>query len=251
MSHDSYGHTIITQIRYAHYFEKYLMRIKEGDACAVNESESPAVSIMLVSIHGVPRFTGGGIEPSVQIGVRAESDHKEYWLYKSHVAARISADDRDWTLEVEGGIRVAGDIKIQVSNKVSRICHVWCHSQFMEQPPDEMGGVSRRLSAEECSTLNVPDGTFSLIFAKHEIDGAAKDSKNKNFPAQFQIEVLWRYLPDQVGTGPEIEEVVARENSKSHSSSSKAEISGQATDKWFLEKALYLKHKYDCQVSLL
>ena len=41
--HDKKGLTIISQIRYAHYFEKYLARLKSGEDCRVSETQSPAV----------------------------------------------------------------------------------------------------------------------------------------------------------------------------------------------------------------
>jgi len=172
-------------------------------------------------MHGVPRVSGGGCEPVLNIAVRSERDHEEYIVFKSldHVAPpKLTSTDVDWLFYTnkygDGGIRAAGDVKVQVLNqsigiggaKQTPIFHTWAHSQFMEDPPDEMSGVSRRLSPEESTDMNLPPDTHSLLFQKGEIDGAAKDVKNTHFPADFKFEIFWKYLPGETGTGSMLED---------------------------------------------
>jgi len=207
--HDQKGLTIISQIRYAHYFEQYLRRLKQGAVCHVTEPEAPAIAIFSVSIHGIPRTSNGGCEPSLVIAVRRDEDHEEYVVFKSRdyeAPKHVEQRDRQWQLflskHVSGGVRVAGDIKIEVVERHKSLCHVWVHSQFMQEPPDAMAGVSRSLSDEECASTGVPPGAFSLLMSKHEIDGAAKDVKHTQFPSGFQLQVVWGFIDGQTGTGP-------------------------------------------------
>ena len=51
---------------------------------------------------------------------------------------------------VPGGVRAAGDIKVQIfrvikgltGTKSDPLLHTWMHSQFMEDPPDMMAGAA-------------------------------------------------------------------------------------------------------------
>ena len=260
--HDKKGLTILSQIRYAHYFEKYLARVKSAIICPVNESESPAIAILAVALHGIPCHSAEGFEGFFQIAVRSEDDHEEYVIYKSRSSC-LSTKDAVWYLELNkdvlgnsnqgiSGVRVAGDIKVQVCRQMSGIagsketplCHTWMHSQFMEDPPDIMKDqqwrekgpptasewrerhpppISRQLSDDEILHLNqdadlsLPSDSFSLLISKHEIDGAARDKSNLKFPSNFKLEVFWKYLPGQKGTGHTLAAAVAVENGENHS----------------------------------
>jgi len=252
--HDGKGLTIISQIRYAHYFEKYLERLQKGEDCPVRESESPAVAIVAVVMHTIPRISGGGCEPSLRIGVRCEEDHEEHIVFNSsdHVTTRkLGSDDEEWWCRpadhVQRGVRVAGDIVIRVMNDTSRlggvktapIFHTWLHSQFMEHPPDSMAGMSRALSTAECEQMNLPTGSFSLLMSKHEIDGAAKDVKNTHFPQSFSFEVFWHYLQGESGTGPALRIETAVAEAKKSDKGAKREC---ILD----DKRHYLSHCQDC-----
>jgi hypothetical protein len=161
----------------------------------------------------------------VVVSVRSHEDHEEYVIFDSrlfasteHITSKGYQDK--WELRVDkhikGGIRVAGDIKVQIDDTISGlagarqypICWAWVHSQFLKEPPDHMGGVSRALSEAECRNMGVPEGTYALALRKHEIDRAAKDIKQKHFHEQFQVEVFWRFLPGETGTGARLSELV-------------------------------------------
>ena len=224
--HDAKGLTIISQIRYAHYFEEYLRRLKRGFDCPIREKESPAIQLLSVSMHGCPTTSGGGCEPSLVVSVRSQDDNDESVLFSSRDHApteRLKGRqlaDRSWSLQlhkyVDGGLRCAGDIKLRIDDtvpgltgaKAKPICWVWVHSQFMQQPPDSMAGRARALSSDECVAAGLPLGTFSLLFSKPEIDGAAKDIKNTHFPGKFALEIFWKFLEGEVGTGPALETAV-------------------------------------------
>ena len=213
--HDKKGLTIISQIRYTHYFETYLQRLKDGVDCPVGEKDSPAVAICSVVMHGIPRHGGSGCAPLLRISVRHELDHEIYTLFQSsdHTSCpRLKVQDGKWALPVnkfvKGGVRVAGDIQVQISNETQHIggtkeaplCWVWVHSQFMQDPPDMMAGKSQQLSDKECAEMGMPAGSYSLLMDKGEIDGAAKDHKNKTFPEEFQLEIFWHFLPGEIGS---------------------------------------------------
>jgi hypothetical protein len=101
---------------------------------------------------------------------------------------------------------VAGDFKIQLFDKQNPLCHVWVHSQFMQDPPDNMAGVCTSLSDEDSANMGgAPHGAFSLLMRKHEIDGAAKDTKNTHFASKFQLEIVWGFIDGEAGTGPALE----------------------------------------------
>ena len=107
----------------------------------------------------------------------------------------------------------------------------------MQEPPDAMAGESRALSDEECSSMGVPPGAFSLLMSKHEIDGAAKDLKNSQFPPAFQLEVVWGFLDGQAGTGPALADATPAGNT-----------GRKATEhKPIPEKKLYAKHCAECR----
>ena len=209
--HDKRGLTIISQIRYAHYFEKYLRRLKQGEDCPVQEPESPAVAIFGVSMHGIPRTSH--CELALVISVRSSADQKEYVVFTSRdyePPKQANENNQQWKLSlskhVPDGVRVAGDFKIQVFDKQNPLCHVWVHSQFMQDPPDNMAGVCTSLSDEDSVNMGgVPRGAFSLLMRKHEIDGAAKDTKNTLFTWKFQLEIVWGFIEGQTGTGPALE----------------------------------------------
>jgi protein-tyrosine phosphatase len=281
--HDGKGLTILSQIRYAHYFEKCLARIKSGVECPVSETQSPAIVILAVAMHGMPSFSSNEPEVLLQIVVRSEDDHEEYVIYKSQPCS-LNSKGRVWYLEPNknvftrlhpdqnaynnmskfqnmkndanianerttgnspelvsqapdnegrvGGVRVAGDIKFEFCRQMSGskqkyLCHTWTHSQFMDDPPNIMEdqqwrepdwdvsqwstkyppAKSHHLSDEETRVLNqgagldLPNGSSSLSISKHEIEGAAQDKKNIHFPGNFKIQVFWKYLPNQKGTG--------------------------------------------------
>ena len=151
------GLTIISQIRYAHYFESYLRRLKQGIACEVRETHSPAISLLSVAMHHTtPQMSAS--ELTVQVAVRAEEDHNEHPVYFSsdfETSAKLSHNDTEWAISlaqhVTGGVRAAGDIKVQIFRtvkgltgaKLDPLLHTWVHSQFMEDPPDMMAGRTR------------------------------------------------------------------------------------------------------------
>eukprot|EP00961_Rhodomonas_salina_P270473 3654340-Rhodomonas_salina.1 len=148
-------------------------------------------------LNTVPHFDrDGGCDPLLSVAVKSESDYEEYDLFRSrdHYETRhCKPSDRQVDLEIGSGgdgIRVAGDVHFVVTNvsqgfmgqnfggKPGKVCHLWVHTCFMQQPPPDMAGTARQLSGDECSSERLPAGTWCLTMAKSEIDQAAQDSKN-------------------------------------------------------------------------
>ena len=250
--HDKRGLTIISQIRYAHYFEKYLRRLKQGENCPV-EQESPAIAIFGVSIHGITRTSH--CEPALVISVQSSAVQGECVVFKSsdyEPSQQADKQNQQWKLSlskhVPGGVRVAGDIKIQLFNKQNPLCHVWVHSQFMQDPPDNMAGVCTSLSDEDSANIEgVPHGAFSLLMRKHEIDGAAKDTKNTLFTSKFQLEIVWDFIDGQAGTGPALEAACQAGIASGISSGSLSFRKKPVDCKPILEKMRYAEHCAKCR----
>lgn len=154
--YDLKGLTIISQIRYAHYFECYLRRLKLGDACEVRETQSPAISVLSVALHHITREMSAS-DLIAQVAVRAEQDHNEHAIYCSsafEASAKMAHLETEWGISLDkhvpGGVRAAGDIKVQIfrvikgltGTKLDPLLHSWMHSQFMEDPPDMMAGAA-------------------------------------------------------------------------------------------------------------
>jgi hypothetical protein len=162
-------------------------------------------------MHTVPHFNkDGGCDPSLTVEVKSELDHESNVIFTSGdvsggrtsrerltrefssregVLASPSADIMDVSVEVAPGLgtRVAGDICMTMMDGRSKaMFFFWVHSALMTEPPPEMGGRARTLSAEECAAEGLPPTSWSLLLSKHEIDRAAKDARCAHFDPDFQ-----------------------------------------------------------------
>eukprot|EP00961_Rhodomonas_salina_P218537 2953665-Rhodomonas_salina.1 len=116
----------------------------------------------------------------------------------------------------------------------------------MQQPPPDMAGKARQLNADECTTEDVPDGTWLIKLVKKEIDMAAQvcanapvvlrllamsggvagpvcgvwvrwlraDKKHAKFDETFSIEVLFAPLEGKFGTGPAFDDIKSKGGDK-------------------------------------
>ena len=91
---DGKGLTIISQIRYVHYFEQQLSLIKHGrELLRPEQSRAPLCSLHRVRIHTVPHFNKeGGCDPWLRIEVKSEQDHELYCVFQSPSIKRLSYD---------------------------------------------------------------------------------------------------------------------------------------------------------------
>jgi len=172
-----------------------------------------------VRMDTIPHFDrDGGCDPFVSVGVKCEYDLEEHPVFRSRDASKavhVKPEDQRWEFRFpDEGVRVAGDTHIAFGTegagflgKASKMCHLWVHTCFMEQPPPEMAGKSRRLNAQECAAEGVPGGTWLLRMEKKEIDMAAQDKKHAKFDESFAVEVLFLPLEGQFGVGPAFEDI--------------------------------------------
>lgn len=216
---DKKGLTIISQIRYAHYFEEQLRRLKNGQHCCVTEQSSPAVLLQCIRLLTVPHFErDGGCTPALVVSVKAEYDLEEHEIFHSDSQKSVHVKGSDKKVDLSlpsGGFRVAGDVHIVIWNdshgllaKSAKICHFWIHTSFLQHPPSEMAGKAKEMSDDECRTNCLPHGSWSLILGKHEIDMAAQDKKHARFDADFKIEVFFTPLPHEHGAGEVLDQKV-------------------------------------------
>jgi hypothetical protein len=143
---DGKGLTIISQIRYAHYFEEQLRRIKNQRAVRVDQPGATAVVLYRVRMHTIPHLGGdGSCDPGGTVEVKSEVDHLPHAVFESQsnrrasgerlrardsgMRARLSVDVtkqcgsamdlpaeyKDISLSAEPGVgtRVAGDFKVR------------------------------------------------------------------------------------------------------------------------------------------
>ena len=144
---DGKGLTITSQIRYAHYFEEQLRRIKGGHApVQVEQPCAPAVKLHRVRMHTMPHLGGNGAgDLGATVLVKSEVDHLPYAVFElpsnrrtsgerlrardSGMQAQLSLDGmklcssamdlpaeyKDILLSAEpfAGTRVAGDFKVR------------------------------------------------------------------------------------------------------------------------------------------
>ena len=167
---DGKGLTIISQIRYAHYFGEQLRRMKYGGLpYNVSESESPAFTLRRIDLLAIPHFErDGGCNPFVNVYIKSEEDSECFSVYDSTErcgkAEHIKPSQKRWSHTIpKDGQRIWGDVRFVVSNADSffapkSMFSMWIHTQFVTKPPPEMCGKSRLLSQEECEGQNLPEG---------------------------------------------------------------------------------------------
>jgi hypothetical protein len=119
---DGKGVTITSQIRYAHYFEEQLRRIKHvQDTVKAEQNLAPAVLIHRVRMHTIPHFNSdGGCSPALTIEVKSEVDHETYSIFQSSSVspARAAASPRDASMRSRGSfekMRMIGSMDGMVS----------------------------------------------------------------------------------------------------------------------------------------
>lgn len=213
---DGKGLTIISQIRYVHYFEELLRRRKSGEQLRVTENKSQALRLLRVRMHTIPHMDRDqGCDPYYSVSIVSEDDHEMYEIYasKEHEAVEhIKSSVGHWDSDFEGGmgLRVAGDVHFEFRDQdllsSERMFSFWLHTHFCMRPPSDMGGKARKLDAEEARKERLPPGSWALTLAKREIDQAARDKKHVLFDKEFSVEIFFEELPGEVGTGDRLTE---------------------------------------------
>jgi phosphatidylinositol-3,4,5-trisphosphate 3-phosphatase/dual-specificity protein phosphatase PTEN len=169
---DAKGVTIPSQIRYVHYFERWLK--------SPNFGELPTATITLNKIRliGVPDFAGdGSCTPYFVIpkGYRDETGAEvEYDL--RHRLAAVRAGDQRVERVVASEPYIDFDTELQLSGDV---CMVFCHAEAR-------GGAAKMCQVWLHTAFIHSD---KVVIPKAHIDIACKDKHCKQFRSNFAIEL--------------------------------------------------------------
>jgi len=177
---DKKGVTIPSQIRYVRYFEQmmrygmpkaeplFLSRIIFHGQPNISELRF-TVSKLASSGVNVPLFHSGKIRlKDVQEQQKKEKD-KEKDKEKKKKGSKIKAKQQSFALECNN-VPLCGDIKVEFE----KLMHFWINTSFI--------------------TGN------STVIKKSEIDKANKDKKDKIFPGDFRLELVFKNQADFLGS---------------------------------------------------
>lgn len=159
---DFYGHartkngkgvTIPSQIRYVHYYGRY---IREGLTY-----RTTALIFKRIKLVGIPNISKGACVPYFTLRQGAD----QVLIYKSKVFEGIQKSHADATLVLEPPAPVCGDVKVEFFHKTGggkeKMFNIWFNTFFVE------GG--------------------KMVCIKPQIDKAAKDKKHKIYPESFRV----------------------------------------------------------------
>jgi len=202
---DQQGVTIPSQIRYVHYYERYLddphripaskplrlmsiriLGIPKPVKTMVTSSEVAGVDMWFVAKTRFKRPAGLGqltaneytSRGRVKCEVRRDLD---YILFTSGLGGITTLDDDariEFFLQPRSGL----------SKKPSKLFRFWFNTRFIE--PEEVD--SKGISSESDRHMLMADYCYRLTLEKPVIDEACKDKKHKIFSNGMQVEVVMR-----------------------------------------------------------
>eukprot|EP00039_Didymoeca_costata_P007965 m.105988 g.105988 ORF g.105988 m.105988 type:complete len:385 (+) comp13892_c0_seq2:164-1318(+) len=159
---DFYGHartkngkgvTIPSQIRYVHYYGRY---IREN-----LQYRPTALLFKRIRLCGIPNFSKGTCVPFFTL--RQGPD--QVLIHKSKVYEGITKDQSEAVLVLEPPSPVCGDVKVEFFHKTGggkdKMFNIWFNTFFVEND--------------------------KMLARKPEIDKAAKDKKHKIYPEKFHV----------------------------------------------------------------
>lgn len=217
------GVTIPSQIRYVHYFEESLIHPPEPKTLLLNK----------IVFRTLPKAAHiADVNFSICVGKTHVFNFKEYEekckkegtvvrKEKKNKKSKKDSENKHEEEEAEetatfecGNIPLCGDIKVDFTDKGSKMLAFWFSSSFVKDN--------------------------RLILKKEELDKAHKDSSNKSFPANFRVELVFSDIslpPDSSHAHVPAEAVAAAivaaaDSIASSDSSSSSMESDQATDKY-------------------
>jgi phosphatidylinositol-3,4,5-trisphosphate 3-phosphatase and dual-specificity protein phosphatase PTEN len=193
------GVTIPSQIRYIHYFERYLRQGYAGDT---------TLRMKKVLLHRIPKVDHpSGIRFSLIMNKQTVFTHKG--IDKKVIR---EAQKRNHPLVYEcDDVAVCRDVKIVFDEKKGGI-----------------GGTNHELLfAFWFNTAFIVDNR--LVLQQPELDRANKDRNNKIFPAGFKIEVIFESHPDGTNAASTYQSSSPVVTNKAQSSSSSSPSSGAAS----------------------
>lgn len=155
---DGKGVTIASQLRYVHYYGKY---VRENLVY-----KSTTLLVKAVRLIGVPYFSQGTCVPHFTIRMGPA----KVMVYKSTWVEGISKDQKDAILPLSSPVPVCDDVKIEFLHRKStgkeKMFHLWFNTFFIED-------------------------SMRLVVPKNQLDKANKDKKHKLFPRDFAVEIIF------------------------------------------------------------
>eukprot|EP00048_Salpingoeca_helianthica_P000534 m.42216 g.42216 ORF g.42216 m.42216 type:complete len:372 (+) comp10618_c0_seq2:198-1313(+) len=160
-THNKKGVTIPSQLRYVHYYGRYL---REGRPYA-----PPTLLLTSIKLNGMPNFSGGTCVPQYIV-----SKGRERTVLRTSLPLEgLQRDQREIVLEVVPPLPVQEDIRIEFFHRKGgkeKMFQVWFNTHFIDD--------------------------LKVSFQKPELDKANKDKKHKLFPADFTVELTFAPASD-------------------------------------------------------
>jgi hypothetical protein len=156
---DGKGLTITSQIRYTHYFEEQLRRIKNGrEPVQTTQDCAPAILLHRVRLHTVPHFNGDGCwDPSLTIEVKSEKDHVAYPVFRS--ADRGKSRPSGDMMQSSSSLRSTMDATRRGSSeKLRPSLDAASRVDFIDVLAESLPGIGTRVAGDMCLTLHTDEG---------------------------------------------------------------------------------------------
>jgi phosphatidylinositol-3,4,5-trisphosphate 3-phosphatase/dual-specificity protein phosphatase PTEN len=198
------GVTIPSQIRYVHMYEQYLRRLERGidfsdpSASARDMNTAPYLLLHHVRMHGVPNFdVGGGCDPYFKIN---SVTGRRLYDFRSHNT--VNAFKREVFVDIDCDAVVSGDVKLMFYDADTmgaddKMFTCWVNTSYVPERPGQGGAASKE---------------YCLVLEADQLDGPHKDTKFKNFPKGFRVELHFRSTDRrELGDGDASEDEVEEE----------------------------------------
>jgi len=173
-THNAKGVTIPSQIRYVHYFDKYLVLKRDGKVL----SPRNPVLLLSIQIHTIPKIARTS---NVDVWFTLENGTSKYNSKGQLTPDKRTADD---CLLFQGSsstgvASVDQDVLITFYHSTltgkAKMWAFWFNTRFLVPDSD-----------------NEEEETYRLILKKKDLDKACKDKKHKAFSDALSVEILFR-----------------------------------------------------------
>jgi len=175
-THNAKGVTIPSQIRYVHYFEKYLGIKRDGK---VLPPRNPLL-LLSIQIHTIPKIIRDG---KAEVFFSVESSDSKY-----NSKGRITPDKRvadDYILFQ------AGDSSTGIASVDQDVLVTFYHSTLTGKAKMWAFWFNTRFLVPD-SNDNDEEETYRYVLKKKELDKACKDKKHKAYSDGLRVELFFR-----------------------------------------------------------
>lgn len=183
------GVTIPSQIRFVHYFGKYITFYK--DRMFALPKEAPVLKLTKIEFNSIPDLGGGGCAPSFKIF--SQNGTKIFDSRDEMKPKSIKKGKGDIVLDLKNCV-FAGTSKFKFRSDDQDLFHFWLNTRFL--PPEkevEVYNTSVELKKSIPSDFEFKDLVVEL--RKNEIDRACKDKHCKIYDKDFSITLHMRLDP--------------------------------------------------------